>query len=66
MLADSSFLFRFVSVENDEEIANVLESKRWRSVLGPERFIDWVKSKYYAAKAGEDFLQAKDLAPGAV
>jgi len=66
MEADSSFVFRFVSVENDEEIANVLESKRWRSVLGPERFIDWVKGKYYAAKAGEDFLQAKDLAPGAV
>jgi hypothetical protein len=63
MEADSSFIFRFVSVENDEEIANVLESKRWPSVLGPERFIEWVKGKHYAAKAGEDVPQTKDLAP---
>ncbi len=56
---------RFVSIENDEEIAGVFESKKWPSVLGPERFIDWVKGKYYSLKADEEVPQAKELAPEA-
>jgi len=54
---------QFISVENEEEIDGVLESKRWPSVLGPESFIDWVKGKYYAVKADQDVPQAKELAP---
>jgi chromosomal replication initiation ATPase DnaA len=34
-------------------------------VLGPERFIDWVKGKYYALKADQEVPQAKELAPEA-
>ena len=56
---------RFVSVENDEEIAGVLESKRWPSILGTERFVDWVKGQYYAVKSDQDVPQAKELAPAA-
>ncbi len=37
---------RFVAIESDEEIAGVLERKKWPSILGPETFIDWVKGKY--------------------
>jgi hypothetical protein len=36
---------RFVAVENDEEISGVFEGKKWPSVLGPDRFLDWVKPK---------------------
>ena len=56
---------RFVSIENDEEIAGVLESKRWPSVLGPQKFIDWVKGQYYAVKSDQDVPQGKELAPAA-
>ena len=54
---------RFVAIENDEEIAGVLERKKWPSVFGPETFIDWLKGKYYALKADQEVPQAKDLAP---
>jgi len=56
---------QFVSIENDEEIGGVFEGKTWPSVLGPERFIDWVKGKYYALKADQEVPQAKELAPEA-
>jgi putative transposase len=54
---------RFVAIESEEEIAGVLERKKWPSVLGPETFVDWVKGKYYALKADQEVPQAKDLAP---
>jgi REP element-mobilizing transposase RayT len=54
---------RFVAIESDEEIAGVLERKKWPSVLGPETFIDWVKGKYHALKTDEEVPQARDLAP---
>ena len=54
---------RFVAIESDEEIAGVLERKKWPSILGPETFIDWVKGKYYTLKADQEVPQAKDLAP---
>ena len=54
---------KFVAIESDAEIAGVLERKKWPSVLGPEKFIDWVKGKYYALKADQEVPQAKDLAP---
>ena len=53
----------FVSLEDDEEIATVLEGKKWPSLLGPKSFINWVKGRYYEMKAEEDIPQAKDLAP---
>jgi hypothetical protein len=56
---------RFVAIENDEEIAGVLERKKWPSFLGSERFIDWVKGKYRALKADQEVPQAKELAPEA-
>ena len=54
---------RFVAIESDDEIAGILERKKWPSVLGPEKFIDWVKGKYYALKTDQEVPQAKDLAP---
>ena len=57
---------RFVAIESDEEIAGVLERKKWPSVLGPEIFIDWVNGKYYDLKADQEVPQAKELAPETV
>ncbi|MBW2544564.1 MAG: transposase [Deltaproteobacteria bacterium] len=56
---------KFISIEKDEEMADALESEKWPSVLGPERFIDWVKGKYYAVKADQEVPQAQYLAPEA-
>ncbi len=56
---------KFVAIENDEKIAGVFEHKKWPSVLGPERFIDWVKGKYYAVKSDQEVPQAQELAPEA-
>ena len=54
---------RFVAVEDDEEIAGVLECKKWPPVFGSETFIEWVKGKCYAVKIDQEVPQAKDLAP---
>lgn len=56
---------QFVSIESDEEITGIFESKRWPTVLGPERFIDWIRGRYYPLKADEEVPQAKELAPDA-
>ncbi len=54
---------RFISVENDKEIAEIIDKKRWPSIMGPSDFIDWVKGKYYALKVNDDIPQSKELAP---
>jgi len=56
---------KFICVEDDEEIDKIFESKKWPFAIGPEKFIDWVKGKYYAVKAEEEVPQAKELAPEA-
>ncbi|MBC8481299.1 MAG: transposase [Planctomycetes bacterium] len=55
---------RFMSVETDKELIEIIESKRWPSIMGPSDFIDWVKGKYHALKADDDIPQSKELAPG--
>jgi REP element-mobilizing transposase RayT len=47
----------------DEELAAVIDGKKWPSVIGPKDFLDWVKGNYYALKRHEDVPEAKTLAP---
>ncbi len=58
---------QFISIEDDEEdeIAAVLEGKKWPSILGPQSFIDWVKGQHYALKSDEEIPDAKTLDPDA-
>ena len=56
---------RFVASEKDADIAAVLEAEKWPVVLGPEKFIDWVKGKYYASKTDPEIIQTEDLLPTA-
>ncbi len=56
---------QFVSIEDDNEIAAVIEGKKWPSVLGSKTFIDWVKGQYFALKSQEEIPDAKTLAPDA-
>jgi REP element-mobilizing transposase RayT len=54
---------RFVGAEEGDGMANILEAERWPAVLGPEKFVDWVKGKYYAATHSQEIPQVQDLAP---
>lgn len=54
---------QFVSIEDDDNITQVIEAKKWPSILGPENFLDWVKGKYYETKKAEDVPESKSLAP---
>lgn len=57
---------RFMAVESDGERVAVMEDegKKWPSVIGPERFIHWVKGRYYnTLKVDQEISQTKDLAP---
>ncbi|MCJ7772133.1 MAG: transposase, partial [Desulfobacterales bacterium] len=54
---------QFVKVEDDADIINVFEGKKRPSILGQEKFIDWVKSKYYHTDSVDEVPQVKDLAP---
>ncbi len=53
----------FVAMEDSEEIAGLFGSKQWPSILGPGKFVDWVKGKYYEVKADQEVPQSKELAP---
>ncbi len=57
----------FISIADGDEgkIADVLEGKKWPSVLGPKSFMDWVKGKYYELKIGEEIPDTKTLCPDA-
>jgi len=55
---------QFMSVETDKELTEIIERRRWPSIMGPSNFIDWVKGKYYAIKVDDDIPQSKELAPG--
>ncbi|MBU1056538.1 MAG: transposase [Proteobacteria bacterium] len=54
---------QFVSVEKDDNIYQVIEAKKWPSILGPKNFLDWVKGKYYKSKKDEDIPESKLLDP---
>lgn len=54
----------FMSVENNKGITEIIERRRWPSIMGSSNFIDWVKGKYYAIKVDDDIPQSKELAPG--
>lgn len=54
---------QFVSLENDAEMAAVIDGKKWPSVMGPDDFVDWIKGRYYALKENDEVPRAKDLAP---
>lgn len=54
---------QFVASEDDEQIIEIFERKKWPSFLGADRFVRWVKETYYSRKKDEEIPQAKELAP---
>ena len=54
---------KFVSKEDEEKILGIIEGKKWPSVLGSERFINWVKGRFYPRKLDDEVPQSKELSP---
>ena len=53
----------FMAQEDSEEIRSVFQRKKWPSVLGSDRFIRWVKERYFVENKDDEIPQAKELAP---
>ena len=54
---------RFVAVDDDKELEDVMARKRWPSLLGPQEFIDWVKDTYKDVKGSDEMPQLRELRP---
>jgi hypothetical protein len=54
---------RFVSLEDEEELIEILEKKKWPSVLGSKGFVQRIRGRFYAGKTDEEVPQSKELAP---
>jgi len=54
---------RFVAVDEDKEIEEIMGCNRWPSLLGPKDFMDWVKATYQGIKGGDEMPQVKELYP---
>jgi len=52
---------RFVSVDDNKELEEVMARKKWPSLLGPQDFIDWVKTTYRDLKGSDEMPQIKEL-----
>jgi len=56
---------RFVAVDDDKELEDVMARKRLPSLLGPKDFLDWVKATYKDIKAIDELPQMRELNPDA-
>jgi len=54
---------QFVAKGNTEEIVHVFEGKRVPWLLGSDRFIDWVKDRFFKEKHHEEVPDSRRLAP---
>jgi putative transposase len=55
---------QFVAKGNTEEIVHLLEGKRLPWLLGSDRFIDWVKDRFFKGKHHKEVPDSRGLAPG--
>ena len=54
---------QFVAMDTSEEITEIFERKKLPSVLGTERFMDWVKDRFFPQKNHEEVPESTVLAP---
>jgi hypothetical protein len=53
-----------MSDQDDAELLRFYEKRKMPSVLGSERFVNWVKSRFSIEKADDEVPQSRELAPG--
>ncbi len=54
---------QFVFIEDDGNITQIIEAKKWPSILGSDNFLDWIKGKYYKSIKDENIPESKLLDP---
>ncbi|MCJ7774308.1 MAG: transposase [Desulfobacterales bacterium] len=54
---------QFLKTKDDANISSVFEGKKRPSILGPQSFIDFVKSNYYKPGLADEIPEIKDLRP---
>lgn len=54
---------QFMAQEQDEGLGRVLEAKNPPSMLGSEKFIAWIKERFFKTKLHKEVPASKDLAP---
>jgi REP element-mobilizing transposase RayT len=55
---------RYAALEDDKNVVKVLENKKWPSILGSEKFIRWIRERFFSDKLNDEVPQSKELAPG--
>jgi putative transposase len=54
---------RFVAVDDENQVDDIMECKRWPSLLGPKEFVDWIKATYKDVKGRDEMPQLRELHP---
>lgn len=54
---------RFVVVDDDKKLEDVMARKKWPSLLGPQEFTDWIKATYKDIKGSDEMPQIRELYP---
>jgi len=54
---------RYMSEEDTAELICLYESRKWPSVMGSERFMTWVKERFFNTKRHREVPESKVLAP---
>ena len=54
---------QFIKMEDSEEITQVFERKKWPTFLGDEKFVRWLKGKFFEQKHDPQIPESKILAP---
>ena len=53
----------FLKAEDSEEIAQLLERKKWPAFLGDEKFARWLRGKFFEHKRDTQIPESAELAP---
>ena len=52
-----------MAVDDDKELEDVMVGGKWPSLLGPQKFIDWIKATYKDIKGSDEMPQMRELYP---
>jgi REP element-mobilizing transposase RayT len=54
---------QFMAQEQDKDLVRLIEGKKPPSVLGSEKFLSWIKKRFFKQKKGKEVPASKELAP---
>ena len=54
---------QFISLEDEEDISQVLNKKKWPAILGSAAFINKVKERFFSEKIDDEIPQFRELTP---